>query len=269
MPDYLGNKANPVLAGLTGLGEGLFQGFLLKQKMNEEQRQFNERMAMQERQNSLLRDIQYKQLELSGYNAETSRMNAETSKAGLENDFVNVAQGDVYNKIGVPVGKFPTSLIDNWMQRNAPQKPSEYTTTTVDDNGKKITYEHIKGQPAQSGKVIGTTSQWEPDKPKSETDFSEPALVGEINGTFQALKSMPGDANDPAKAPIKANLMAKTESLMEASGLTEDAGHIWDVVKNGGDVEKAINIAQLARKKSFTPKQKSYLRLYFKTRNPK
>ena len=47
MPNDLGNKMNPFLAGLTGLGEGLFQGFLLKRKQQEEERRFNVRMGME------------------------------------------------------------------------------------------------------------------------------------------------------------------------------------------------------------------------------
>ena len=61
MPNDLGNKMNPFLAGLTGLGEGLFQGFLLKRKQQEEERRFNVRMCMEERQNSLLNDFRLQQ----------------------------------------------------------------------------------------------------------------------------------------------------------------------------------------------------------------
>ena len=61
MPNDLGNKMNPFLAGLTGLGEGLFQGFLLKRKQQEEERRFNVRMGMEERQNSLLNDFRLQQ----------------------------------------------------------------------------------------------------------------------------------------------------------------------------------------------------------------
>lgn len=268
MADSIGNKANPVLAGLTGLGAGLFQGFLTRKKMDEEQRQFNEELAFKERQNSLLNAFRAKELEISGFNSETSRMNAETARGNVESDYTTVAEGDQYNQIGVPVGKYPNSLLDNWMQRNKPTQ-TEFETKVIRSGDKDVTVSVPKGSqitPETLNTPVAIGSAYKPETVKTETDFTLPALVGEINGTFQTLKTMSGDENDPAKAPIKANLMAKTEALMEASGLTSDAGHIWDVVQRGGDVEGAINAAALARGKSFTPKQREYLRLYFKTR---
>ncbi len=82
MPDYLGNKSNPFLAGLTGLGEGLFQGFILRKKMDEEQRQFNEKMNFEQRQQSLMdmfrqRDFeqrqQYQDAQIENLNADNAR----------------------------------------------------------------------------------------------------------------------------------------------------------------------------------------------------
>jgi len=73
----LGNKFNPVLAGLTGLGEGFLQGFMAKKKLNEKQRQFNEKMAMEERQNSFSQSLQQKQLEIQGFNADIAKQRAD------------------------------------------------------------------------------------------------------------------------------------------------------------------------------------------------
>jgi hypothetical protein len=46
----LGNKMNPFLAGLTGLGEGFFNGYLTRLKMNQDQQQID----FQQRRMSLL-----------------------------------------------------------------------------------------------------------------------------------------------------------------------------------------------------------------------
>lgn len=264
----LGNKMNPFLAGLTGLGEGLFQGYLTRKKMDEEQRQFNEKLAMEQRQNSLMNMFRQK---------DDERMQQQLEQNKKIN-FKTITKGDFYNSnFDIAPGEYAISELNNLvnnasslLKAGVPKQP-EYTTTTVPDSktGVETTYSHIKdtefGSP--SWKPIGDKPIYKPESTKGENkDFVEPSLVGDIEGTFATLKGMGGDANDPQKAPLKANLIAKTESLMESAGLTSDAGHIWDAVQKGADVEKAINISQLARKKSYTPKQKEYLRLYFKTR---
>lgn len=151
MPYDLGNKANPFLAGITGLGQGLFQGFLTRRKMDEEQRQFNERMAMQERQNSLLMDLRQKEYELN--------VRQEDRLSGNVNqDSTIVQQGDMYNKIGIEPGKYPNSLLDNWMQRmEPPTKENDFTL------GEGQTRFNAEGEPIASI----------PDKPEKTSDFTK------------------------------------------------------------------------------------------------
>lgn len=248
-------------------GQDFFNAYQQSQRQKEEERQFNLKFGEEQRQRSLLDAFKQKDLELQEYSAQTSRMNAETSRQGLEADFTNVQKGDQYNQIGIPEGRYPNSLIDNWMQRNAPQKPAKMVEHRIEKGQNVETYFTPEGE-IPSGKPFAIAPRFKSEVGGSEKDLTEPKLVGDINGIFQALKSN-ANSDESIKAPLRADLMARTESLMEASGLTEDVNHIWDIVKQGGDVEKAINIAALARKKSFTPKQRSYLRLYFKTRNPK
>ena len=277
----LGNKSNPWLAGLTGLGEGLLQGYLYKQKMNQQQDEFNQKMAAEERQNSLLNDIAMKK-----YQSELQNQTMDNQRQDV-NTIINLnANYDVKKASDYPDGKYPTGAITGssllgslsnkglvspdavYVPKTSTQKAPEYTTTEIPDakTGTEKTYSHIKGTEfgSPSWKQIGEKPIYKPTSPTS--DLSNPNLVGDIEGTFATLKGMAGDANDPAKAPLKANLISKTEALMDSAGLTGDVGHIWDAVQKGADVERAINVAQLARKKSFTPKQKDYLRLYFKTR---
>lgn len=73
----LGNKMNPWLAGLTGLGEGLLQGYLYKQKMNQRQEEFNRKMAMEERQQSLLDLMNQKKFELEQQTYNTNLQNQQ------------------------------------------------------------------------------------------------------------------------------------------------------------------------------------------------
>lgn len=263
MPD-LGNKTNPFLAGIAGLGEGLLQGFLIRRKMDEEQRQFNEKIAMQERQNSLLMEFRRKDFEQQQLYQDAQIRNIEADNARLDKKpqgFINSYEAG-YTKVDPATGE-PVFVPFS----NVPQKAVEYIRQDIAEGDVVKTYQIPKGSEITPDmKPIAISSKYKPEIDKEPKDFTLPALVGEINGIFQMLKSMSGDENDPEKAPIKANLMAKTEALMEASGLTSDTGHIWDIVQNGGDLEKAINIAALARGKSFTLKQREYLRLYFKTR---
>lgn len=267
----LGNKMNPFLAGLTGLGEGLLQGYLTKMKMNQEQDEFNRKMAMEERQNNLMNMFRQKDDERMQQQLEQNR----------RINFKTITKGDFYNSnFDIAPGEYAISelnnLVDNassLLKAGVP-KQLEYTTTTVPDSktGKEKTYSHIKDTEfgSSSWKLIGDKPIYKPESDKTkETDFSEPTLIANIEGIFAKLKTTPGKADDPDKAEDKAKLIANTEALMEVAGLTSDVGHIWDIVKQGGDVEKAINISQLARKKSYSPKQREYLRLYFKTRNAK
>ena len=97
----LGNKMNPFLAGLTGLGEGLFQGFLTRKKMDDEQNQFNQKMAMEERQNSLLwefrraddlRQQQIADAQINNINIDNQRAD-EALKADKNKGYINSYEG--------------------------------------------------------------------------------------------------------------------------------------------------------------------------------
>jgi hypothetical protein len=213
--------------------------------MDEEQRQFNEKLAMEQRQNSLLNEFRQRDYEL---NMRQEQRQSTYQNALMKNMTEDNARANA--------------------QLNATQnKAPKYVTKEITEGDVVKTYQIPEGgQITPDTKPIAVAPRYKPTSPSSQKDFVEPGLVGDIEGTFATLKGLGGDANDQAKAPLKANLIAKTESLMESAGPTSDVGHIWDVVQKGGDVEKAINISQLARKKSYTQKQREYLRLYFKTR---
>ena len=102
----LGNKSNPWLAGLTGLGEGLLQGYLYKQKMNQQQDEFNQKMAAEERQNSLLNDIAMKK-----YQSELQNQTMDNQRQDV-NTIINLnANYDVKKASDYPDGKYPTGAI--------------------------------------------------------------------------------------------------------------------------------------------------------------
>jgi hypothetical protein len=119
----LGNKMNPFLAGLTGLGEGLLQGYLTRKKMDEEQRQFNEKLAMEQRQNSLLNefrrvdDLRQQQLataQINNINSEIETRKQEKPVSDLYENITTVEMGGkLYdqkrNKLTNKFEYFPTT----------------------------------------------------------------------------------------------------------------------------------------------------------------
>lgn len=230
-------------------GQDFFNAYQQSQRQKEEERQFNLKFGEEQRQRSLLDAFKQKQYELdiNKYNLDVSQEKRLAENTIADN--LRLAEG-----LKLREEQFNQSMD---LKEKSLEEKQKYN-------------ENILGFKRETLDLQQRLYDLKKDKAQKEpSDFAEPSLVGDIEGTFATLKGMSGNADDPAKTELKANLIAKTESLMEASGLTEDVNHIWDIVKKGGDVEKAINIAALARKKSFTPKQRSYLKLYFKTRNPK
>ena len=133
------------------------QSFLEGRKLAEEQRQANMRFAQEDRQQSLLES--YRQ-------------------ANYESNFITPTEGDIYTQNGLPAGqKIPVSLADNIMTnyrlKNKPPEQPEYTISKIEKDGKQISIEHVKGQPIETGKIIGETSQWKPNEGKAVDELTK------------------------------------------------------------------------------------------------
>ena len=155
----LGNKMNPTLAGLTGLGEGLFQGFLLKRKQQEEERQFSEKMAMEERQNSLLNDFRIKNYELQLAQEQREGVYQNALMKNMDEDNARL--------------QAQSSMLQN--------KPPKMVESRIESNGKIETYFHPEGE-APSGKPFATSPQWKPEGTK------EPSETDKLNQTLKEIQ---------------------------------------------------------------------------------
>ncbi len=102
----LSNKMNPFLAGITGLGEGLLQGYLTRRKMDEEQNQFNQKMAMEQRQNDLENEFKRADDVRMGKvaDAQIANYNSEIQKRDTPQPYINSYENG-YTETDTTTGK--------------------------------------------------------------------------------------------------------------------------------------------------------------------
>lgn len=291
----LSNKANPFLAGLTGLGEGLFQGFLTRKKMDEEQRQFNEKMAMEERQNSLMNMFKQKDYELNLM--QEQRLSRPPEKKAFLDSYKEgyTTEGEG----GLPV----FHPFDN----KSVEQP-EYTTTTVPDSktGKEKTYSHIKDTEfgSSSWKLIGDKPIYKPETAKTE---KEPDVVddyAELESVIEETKSLKAPPQELAKTGfLGIGFLAKNEQgyevedekgnikqyspeefrlnfieptkkkgtkvatkLMLKSGIANAISGVKQYIKSGVPIDRAIDLI-IKDNKHLAEEQQRALRKYFEWAN--
>ncbi len=205
MPQDLGNKMNPVLAGLTGLGEGFLQGYLARRKMDEEQRQFNAEMALKERQYSFLG--QFQQAQIENWRADNLRQ-VETAKANIQNqqydnylntmrEFDVIDATDTMPKNAIPADPNNSYLRGKFLiPKTTAVKPQEVLLgygkiPNAPYAGEK--YGHI--DPVTKKEVITKFEEYKPESQKEEKDIYGDDLA-KVEGYIQEIETL-------RKSPVK------------------------------------------------------------------
>jgi hypothetical protein len=165
-------------------GQSTLEGFLQGRKQAQQSDEFRQKLMQDARNESLMNLIRQQQLQ-----QEQVRTDAM---------FTDVKEGDTFNvDLGVKPGRYSNSILDNYIAiKNKPVKQQEFQISTIERNGKKVTIEHIKGQPLETGKIIGETPQWKPNEDNGISDLRKDLMnekkQTEINKQFETVDSLVG-----------------------------------------------------------------------------
>ena len=120
---------------IGGFGEGFVKTLESERKRKKEEDQFNQDMAFKYRQQNLMNNIYQQRQDLD-----------------KETSFVDVGKDDVYSKLGVPEGKYHTSLMDNLIGAYGKGEPKDKLfdiegSYKNDKTGTYWTYDKQTGKP--------------------------------------------------------------------------------------------------------------------------
>jgi len=135
--------------------EYTIRGFEQAREQRQRENEFNRKMAEEQRQYGLYSEIQ--------------RMRLLNEQRQLDQAFVNVTEGDQYNKFGVTPGQYPVSLLDNVLSLSSKQdnqySPKVYETHSVqqtpDGSFRVVPHQNLGAVATQSGGGLTPYQQYQ------------------------------------------------------------------------------------------------------------